>query len=238
MSALNQRTLYVLTVLLMGGLLFIGQKTLGITSSASATLTNVGTVSPPAQAECSYDPSSALKVEPQQLVSFQDPMLGNAESNVTVVEFFDPNCSHCQALHPTMKEVISKYEDKVKFYLKPFPLWKISLNQIEAMVLAAEENKFYEMIDLQLAQGETSGLSNEQLVALADSLNMDTEKFSQALRSNEARRQALYYRKQGEEFGLRSTPTVVINGRVVAGQSRTVNCISELLDEQLAQTSN
>lgn len=244
MSTRNRRTLYLLFPVLLVGLLFAGWKTARMTASTPAaeaadqtTEAAVGSVEPPSATACQYDPSSALSVEPDQLVSFQDPMLGNPDADVTVVEFFDPNCSHCQAFHPVMKEVVAEYRDDIKFYGIPFPLWQYSLNQIEAMILAAQQDKYYEMIDLQLSQGITRGMSDQQLIQLADSLDLNMEEFAPALKNDSVRRRALYYRKRGEDAGIQSTPTVAINGRVVAGESRTVECLGQLIEQELAQSN-
>jgi protein-disulfide isomerase len=207
-------------------------------STESPAAITVETGVSPAQAACEYDPSSSLSVPSGELVSFQDAMEGNPDANVTVVEFFDPNCSHCQAFHPVMKKVLAEYHDQIKFYAIPFPLWKYSVNQVEAMVLADRQDKFYEMIDIQLAQGVTRGMSDEQLIALADSIDLDTETFAEALRNDEARRRALYYAQRGREIGIKSTPTVAINGRVVDSNSRTVECLGQLIDQELAQGEN
>lgn len=244
MNLRTRSTLYLLFPVLVAGLLFAGWRTVQFAESSAHEETVaqardgvVKTVDPPSSpnAACQYDPSSSLNVEPDELVSFQDPMLGNPKAEVTVVEFFDPNCSHCQAFHPVMKQVLAEHREDIKFYGIPFPLWQYSLNQVEAMVLAGRQDKYYEMIDLQLAQGITRGMSDEQLIALADSLGLDTETFAQALRNDEARRRALYYRKRGEDIGIQSTPTVAINGQVVASQSRTVECMNQLIEQELAQ---
>lgn len=220
-----------------------GQSESATGSESAATGSATGSQSPSAGSsvpqQCNYAPGQSLNVSADQLVSFQDPKVGAADSPVTVIEFFDPNCSHCQAFHPVMKEVMSRYSDRVTFVMKPFPLWPYSVNQVEAMVLAGrqDQSKFYEMIDAQIERGVTDGLSDQQLIEIAEEIDLDVEQFAQALENDDARNRALYYAKMGEKFGISSTPTLVINGRVVAPASRTVECTSALIDDQLQQAS-
>lgn len=246
MSTRNRSPRYLFFPVLAVALLFAGWKSLRVSETHSErdvnapgqTNSTVEAADHPAQSACQYDPSSSLQVPASELVSFQDPMLGDPESNVTVVEFFDPNCSHCQSFHPVMKKVLAQYRDEIKFYAIPFPLWKYSVNQVEAMVLADQQGQFYEMVDIQLSQGITRGMSDDQLIALADSIDLDTEAFAEALRSDKVRRRALYYAKRGRDIGVQSTPTVAINGRVVAGNSRTANCLGQLIEKELSEASN
>lgn len=205
--------------------------------AGSAARSSSTSSAPAGTADCSYDPGASLNVPAEKLVSYQDPKVGDTESPVTVVEFFDPNCSHCQSFHSVMQQVMAQYSDRVEFVMKPFPLWQYSLNQIEAMILAGREGKFYEMIDAQMARGVTSGLSDQQLIDIAEEIDLDVDAFSEALKGDEVRNRAIYYHKQGEQFGIRSTPTVVINGRVVAGSSRTTECMTTLIEQQLQQAS-
>lgn len=206
-------------------------------SASSAARPSTASSAPAGTADCNYDPGASLNVPAEKLVSYQDPKFGDTESPVTVVEFFDPNCSHCQSFHRVMQQIMGQYSDRVEFVMKPFPLWQYSLNQIEAMILAGREGKFYEMIDAQMARGVTSGLSDQQLVEIAEEIDLDVDAFSKALESDEVRNRAIYYHKQGEQFGIRSTPTVAINGRVVAGSSRTTECMTTLIEQQLQQAS-
>ena len=61
---------------------------------------------PPA---CLYDPRMATYDNYLNLISDNDPMLGNPASDVVVIEYFDPNCPHCQDLHPLMKQMVATH---------------------------------------------------------------------------------------------------------------------------------
>lgn len=76
------------------------------------------------------------------LASSNDLSVGPEEAKVTVVEYFDPNCSHCQSLHPKMEEIVATCRDEVRFVYKPFPPARRSLPEVAALHLAADSGKF------------------------------------------------------------------------------------------------
>lgn len=183
---------------------------------------------------CQFASEKRLDLDSSTLVGSGDPVLGNPEADLTLVEFFDPNCAHCARFHPVMKEVMRKYGDRAKLYMHPFPLWKYSLPQIQAMLLAGEQGKYYDMIDAQMQTLYRGGMSRARLGALADSLGMDRAPFVQALREGRKAKAVLALHRQGRRAGVESTPTLAIGKRVVAPASRTAGCIGQLIEEELA----
>ena len=84
-------------------------------------------LTPPGPNACSYDATIPAVADPSALVSEADYTAGNAESPVTVVEFFEPNCPHCRTFYPVMQQVIDANADKARFVIKPV-IWLLSLS--------------------------------------------------------------------------------------------------------------
>lgn len=189
----------------------------------------------PGEQACRFDPEKSLTTDLGELISEDDPFLGNPKAEVVVVEFFDPNCVHCQAFHPVMGDVLEAYGDRIRFYMKPFALWEYSFSQIKAMLIAARAGKYHEMIDQQLENPGRPSLSDETLVDMAGRIGLDEEAFSKVLASDDLTSRVQFLRLQARNAGVRSTPTVVINRRdqVVASEARTFECMSRFLDEEL-----
>lgn len=223
------------TLLAAVGIL-VGVETAPHSHAQHSTSTVISKPATSPQNSCGYDSSAALNAPADQLVSPEEPFLGSSNAEVTVIEFFDPNCPHCQHFHPVIKDIIEKYDDRVKFFMKPFPLWRYSLSQIEAMLLAQRDGKFFEMIDRQMQSGVTKGMSITELTQIAADLNLDTTAFKKGLQQHLLRGQVLQMRKAAVAAGVQSTPTVAIGDQVVGSQSRTRACLSQLLDQELAST--
>ena len=50
-----------------------------------------------------------------------DPVKGNPQGRVTIVEFFDARCGYCKQLHPTMEQLIQRERD-VRVVMKDLPI--------------------------------------------------------------------------------------------------------------------
>jgi len=203
-----------------------------LSSLLTAVLLLVGTTVATAQ-ECGFDDSRALDVPIEEILDESDPMIGNPDASVVMVEFFDPNCPHCRTLHPIVKEVVAEYEDRIRYYAKPFPLWDFSFPQIEAMLVADRIGKFYEMIDLQMENPQDGGIPIEDLAEMGAELGFSADRFASVLEAGPLQSRVRNLQQQGRQAGVRSTPTLTINNQVVSGNSRSVECLSQLLDEAL-----
>jgi len=204
--------------------------------SVHATAASVGQRSGNAEIEntCRYNPNYPAFKNVTRLYNIGDPYEGNPAAPVTVIELFDPNCPHCKAMHPLMKKIIASESDHARFYLIPFVIFKPSGLQTEALYVAAHEDKYFEMVDAQFARQKKEGLSLAELTEMAKELGMDPVKFEEAIRRGTNRAVWQQTRETVVEMGIKGVPTVMINGRVVDGDSRSVSCIDHLIEEAAA----
>ena len=193
-------------------------------------------------AECGYNPDVPVYEGYESLISFRDPIKGNPSAPVTVIEYFDPNCPHCRNLYPIMDEVAKQYGDQAKFVYIPFVLWpneshpRYSLTQAEALHAAAQEGKFFEMLERQLSTSEER-LSMEQLQEIATEIGMDAERMKNRIESDAYVDVIMQQRSQGQATGITGMPAVFVNGRLVDSASRTVECMGELIEEAASEAA-
>jgi len=211
-------------------------------AAAQTTLTASTPVTPPiaasddagsAENDCPYDPEKAPIENFDGLIGEKDPFQGDPDAAVTVVEFFDPNCPHCKALHPVMKATIAKYEDRARFVYKPVSLWQYSIGQNAALWAAAEEGKFFEMLDLQFEKQQRGGMGMPQIRELATQIGMDADAMEKRMRDGQYDDLINETNKQAQGAGVSGVPAVIINGRFVPKSSRTEACLSQLIEEEL-----
>ncbi len=181
---------------------------------------------PPA---CLYDNRLQPYANYLSLISDNDPMVGNRESDVVIIEYFDPNCPHCQDLHPLMKQMVATHSDSVRFYFIPFPIRDYSMPQIEAMYAAHEQGKFTEMVDAQMAMRRTAGITVAELREIAERIGMDVERMNAQMRAGTFRKRIIDQRAKAQDTGMSSVPTVVINGRFIG--SRSPGCFAQFINE-------
>ena len=212
-------------------------------SEAPARSTAAPRTSPSASADttygdlppgCRYTPNQE-PVDPNRLVGFTDPVFGTQGAPVTVVEFFDPNCPHCKTFHSVMEGLVAEYGDEARFVYKPIPLWGYSVNQISALHTAAQQGKFEEMLEAQFARQQRGGLSDDQLAEIARQIDMNPDAMLAQIRQQRYQQQIMRDRQLAQESGVRGTPAVSINGRLVARRARTPQCVSALLEREIEQ---
>lgn len=157
------------------------------------------------------------------LINFQDVTMGPSDASVTIIEYFDPNCPHCKTFHETMKQLVSEYEEEVQFVFKPFPLGRGSLPEIQALYVANQEGKFSEMLDAQYARQSRSGISKQDLRAIASEIGMNPDVLLSRIEQGKYRQKVVAQYKKAIDIGVESTPTVLVNGHFV--QSRSSECM-------------
>lgn len=184
--------------------------------------------------ECRFDAEMADVQDYQSLISMADPYQGTLDADVTVMVFFDPNCPHCKDFHPVMNQVIADNGQHARFFMIPFPLWQFSLVQVEGLFVAAQQGKYFQMLEAQYAKQKAGGMSMDEVTQLAVDLGMDATWFKSALEKGLNQPMIMERRKQISAMGVRGTPSVMINGKFVAADSRSRICMNNLI----AQAAN
>lgn len=189
------------------------------------------TTETPAPGACRYKPDAPAVEDYARFISIADPFQGRSDAPVTVIEFFDPSCPHCKALHPIMKRVVEENRDRAKFYFVPYLVFPYSMLQIEGLYVAAQEGKYFEMIDAQFARQRKGGLDMRALREIAAELGLDPDRFQASVEQGAHLDQVRSIREELRALGIRGVPTVLINGRVVDAASRSERCLSKLIRE-------
>lgn len=83
---------------------------------AGASSSTIKTAKPSAAAE------QAAKKPIVAPVTKNDLIFGDANAPITIVEYSDIECPFCNRFHATMNEVLEKYDGKVKYVFRHFPL--------------------------------------------------------------------------------------------------------------------
>jgi protein-disulfide isomerase len=184
--------------------------------------------------ECKFSADIPVVEDYLRLITFSDPYKGNFDAGVTVIEYFDPNCPHCKTLHPIMNEVIADQGEDARFFMIPFVLWQYSVPQAEALFVAGQDGKYFEMLDAQYERQKPGGLIFDELVQIAVEIGLDKDVFKSRMEKGLNQRMIMARRQEISELGIRGTPSVMINGKFVASDSKSTACITELIEREVA----
>ena len=148
-----------------------------------------------------------------QPVSARDHAEGPAAAPMTLVEYGDYQCPYCGAAYPVVKRLQKTLGKKLRFVFRNFPLTQAhpyALIAAEAAEAAALQGKFWEMHDL-LFQHQ-SALARKNLLAYAETLGLDSDRFSRELKKRVYEDRVREDFRRGVQNGVYKTPGLFLNG--------------------------
>ena len=155
--------------------------------------------------------SGSIKVE----IENNDPVLGDKNAKVSIVEFSDFQCPFCERAFSgavTDFKSSSYFSDgKVNLIFKQFPLTSIhpyAQKAAEASLCAQEQEKFWEYHDMLFANQQA--LDDASLKDYAQQLELDTAKFNNCLDNGEKEVEVKKETQQAVDSEGRGTPYFVI----------------------------
>jgi Na+/H+ antiporter NhaA len=143
----------------------------------------------------------------------RDHFRGPVEAPVTVVEYGDFECPYCGRAEPVVRELIREFGD-VRYVWRHLPLSDVHPHAqlaAEATEAAATQGAFWEMHDLLFEHQD--GLQPSDLIAYAEQLGLDVERFTSDLRQHAGTARVAEDVDSADLGGVSGTPTFFINGR-------------------------
>ena len=170
------------------------------------------------QAEAKERATKAL-VENQEAIfkSANQGVIGNADGDVTVVEFFDYNCSFCQRAMQDMNALLEG-DQKLKFVMKELPILSagsVDASRVSTAVYRLYPEKYGEFHNQLLAlQGQKDGKRAAQIAA---TMGMDIEKIEAESQKDDVVDAFREANELANALGINGTPSYVIGDEVVFG---------------------
>jgi protein-disulfide isomerase len=179
--------------------------------------------------------SVARPVEPRLDISDAgNPFMGAKDAKVTIIEFADYQCPFCARVVPTLVELVKKYDGKVRWVYRDFPL-DFHPNAKPAAVVAncaGAQGKYFEAHHF--LYENTNALSEDVYSRLVDSLKLDKAKFDACRKDPEQMKEVETDFAAGAEFGVNGTPAYFINGRKFSGGMGKAD-FERVIEEELAR---
>jgi protein-disulfide isomerase len=145
------------------------------------------------------------------------PDLGNAQGDVSIIEYFDYQCPYCKKAAPELAQV-AKEDGKVRIVLKDWPIFGPASAYAAKMALASKfQDKYEEAHDaLIAAKTKLTEAAVDDLLAKA---GVDVARTTADLAAHREEIDALLARNdaQARAFGFRGTPAFIIGTFRVPG---------------------
>ncbi len=163
----------------------------------------------------------AVKTRP--MVDFNT--MGDKNAPVTIIEYSDFQCPYCANFsNQTEQQLIDAFiaTGKVRFIYRSYGefIGPESRRTAEAAYCAGDQGKFWEMHDIIFANqnGENAGNFNDRkIVAFAEKIGLDMGQFNDCFNSNKYADQVTQDGADGQQAGVKATPSFTINGTLFEG---------------------
>lgn len=145
-----------------------------------------------------------------------DHMQGSEHAAVKVVEFGDFECPNCKQAAPAVKLLLERFEERVCYVWRHFPLAEVhphALMAAQAAEAAAGQQKFWPMHDV-LFQNQAH-LDAKHLKGYAEQLGLDMARYTAEMDDEIYLQRVRDHMESARQSGVRATPTFFVNGRIL-----------------------
>ncbi len=166
-------------------------------------------------------PTLSSTIVPREQVETEgNPELGadKDDAKLTIVQFGDFECPFSAATHASVRRMLAKHGDAVRFVYRDYPIAELHPTARTASLAgecAREQGKFWAMHDRMYANQASLGL--QDLVRYATEAGLDTTQFETCLIDERYAVRVDEDIAAAQAFGLRGTPTFFFNGQRVEG---------------------
>ncbi len=164
---------------------------------------------------------------------------GPAKAAVTIVEFSDMQCPHCQKAAPAIDQLLAQ-EPEARFIFQNFPLpahnWAEKAAEYVDCVGRASNDAVWKFIQKTFdEQGNiTEANVDEKLKAIATASGVNGDEIAACAAKPDTRARVEASVALGKSVGVNGTPTLFINGRNVPGGA-PVDVLKKITDFQASQ---
>jgi Na+/H+ antiporter NhaA len=150
----------------------------------------------------------AAPVDPER-----DHIRGSDDALVTLVEYGDFECPNCGRAEPVVRELLSEFGTDLRYVFRHLPLADVHPRAqlaAEAAEAADDQDAFWRMHDLLFEHQDA--LEPKHLMAYAEQLGLDMERFTEQLRRHQHAGRIASDVDDADLSGVSGTPTFFVNG--------------------------
>jgi protein-disulfide isomerase len=173
-----------------------------------------------------------------------DNVYGNADADVTLIQWMNFQCSACQSLFHSLDDIYNEYSDRVAFVDRYLYLsgHTNGLATSVAAEAAAKQNKFYEMHYKLFSNAEewnnaTIDTREAIFLSYAEAIDgLDTDQWLEDYRNyekNGIKKRLDFQNKLALDYGVTGSPYIMVNGKKV---SNNKDSIIQAIEEALGNS--
>jgi protein-disulfide isomerase len=181
------------------------------------------------------------QAEPTEASVLRDPdnpVLGNPDGDITIVEWFDFNCPYCRKLEPELRQVVQD-DGKVRLVLKDWPiLGPVSVVAARVALACKYQGKYDKAHDAMI--GVSSKLTEPRIYELIAGAGIDVDRAKQDLATNAKAIDGVLARNNetAEGLGFQGTPAFIVGKFRVPGVLTMDQFAQVIADARKARDGN
>ncbi len=144
-----------------------------------------------------------------------DPVIGNPDGDVAVVEFFDYRCGYCRAVANGLRDS-AKGDGGIRLVMKEFPILGARSVFAARAALASVKQGLYEPFHFAMMNAK-GNLDSRAVLAIATEVGLDVARLQQDMQAKEIDGLLLQNFELAELLGITGTPAFVIGDEVIPG---------------------
>jgi protein-disulfide isomerase len=158
--------------------------------------------------------------EPGEAAVLRDPdnpVFGNIDGDISIVEWFDFNCPYCRRIEPELRQVVQD-DGKVRLVMKDWPiLGPVSVTASRMALACKYQGKYDKAHDALI--GVSSRLTEPRIPELLAGAGIDVDRVKKDLAANAKAIDAMLARNNetAEGLGFRGTPSFIVGKFRVPG---------------------
>lgn len=169
-----------------------------------------------------------FKLALTDLKKIPNPSLKNANTDLTIYEFFDYNCGYCKSVVKTIMDVLSE-DKKVNFVFVEFPILSQQSYFAAKAALASKNQDLYNKFHLSLMT--IKGRVNEEKVfSTAKEIGLDIDQLKIDMNNPEIEQQLAKNREIAKLLNLNGTPAFII-GDIIYPGALNLNKLKEIIKQ-------
>ncbi len=146
-----------------------------------------------------------------------DPVGGNPDGDVTLVEFFDYRCGYCKRVHDTVLKLV-KEDGNIRYVYKEFPiLGPESIFAAKAALASTYQNKYPEFSDLLMRN--RGQYTKEKVFKIGETVGIDITRLEQDMGTYDGAINTIFQRNYAlaQQLDITGTPGFIIGNTIIRG---------------------
>jgi len=185
------------------------------------------------QAMKDSDMRSAIEAHRAELVRAADPVAGNVNGTVTVVEFYDTRCPYCREIEPIIGQLLAQ-DRSVRLVYKDLPVLGPASVLAAHALLAAQQQNGYDKLRAALMRAPPE-YTREQVLAIARKVGLDPERLARDMADKAIDSRLDANLALATALGIDGTPALVIGDVLVPGAIELADLEKDIASARAAQ---